>query len=287
MSELTVHYTDYSTIISPYQPAPLEKAFELLGAIEKLVSDSSSLSRHLAEIQRILSNDAAIPSFKYSRDHAQLHDSVSSLAIAASTHRELKEILTCFLDTLQNFIMHYPDGEQVVNLDFSYERHLIESLKTPEIEIEALDLSLPFSEEDKDAIWLIQNESFGTYELPPRTDFENWIKKESHTLLVTRNKITHSIVGILLFETNKDSLDLYILARNASIAKCGIGTQLMNYFITHYLPEGLPISLSVRESHHHAQNFYRKFGFEETGQSSLPRQACPMERDLKMTRKPL
>lgn len=149
--------------------------------------------------------------------------------------------------------------------------------------IAPLDVSNEISQEDKDAIWDIQNESFGAYELPPRKDFETWYQQDSQTLLVARDKRTGSIIGFLLFNGNESQLDLNILARKANAAKRSIGTLLLDKFITDYCQSGVKASLCVRESHSGAQTLYRKFGFKDAGYTT-PQRACPMERDLIMIR---
>lgn len=263
----------------------LEKAFQLLDDAEIVIGDRKpDVSGALLEIRHIFGKDHFKPSFKYARQNAELHDRVSHVAKEAHSILELREIWTQFLNSVDHLAMRYPDGIQLVRLDFSPERHLLESSKISNIFITPLDLSADISQEDRDAIWLIQNESFGSYELPPREAFEAWYRSDTHTLLVAREEATGSIVGFLLFSKNSDHLAIHILARRPNAAKCGIGFQLMRMFFDEYAREEVEVSLCVRESHLHAQNLYRRFGFEDNGYT-MPERASPIERDLMMIRK--
>lgn len=251
----------------------LDRLNKILDKTEELIKNNDDLTK----IRKIISNNL---SFKYCRENAQLHDSVSHIAKEACSNPDLKQIWGEFLKTINGLAVRYPDGKQIVTLDFSPEFHLLETNLIPKVKIE---IGKEITQIDKDVIWSIQNEAFGNYELPSRENFENWYLSDSQSLLTARDEVTGSILGFLLFCRNRNHLAVNILARKANAAKRGIGNQLMETFITSYVKPADSVSLCVRESHTSAQSLYRKFGFQDDGYE-VPQKACPMERDLKMIR---
>lgn len=266
---------------SSVRVANAQKAFELLQQASGIAKNSADqgLKERFDKIARVLGDDSKNIRFTYCRDNALLHDHVASIVKAVELDHALKAVWREFLRNIHGVEVCYPDGHQRMTLNFLPEISCLDSSKMPAVSI--VDLDSKISPVDRDAIWEIQNESFGAYELPSRKEFETWYQNSSHTLLVARDEHTNLIEGFLLACEQDDVLEIAILARRANAAKRGVGSQLLTEVIKR--KSTAKILLCVRESHEVAIKLYKQFGFVESGHQAALK-ACPVERDVVMIR---
>lgn len=228
--------------------------------------------------QKIFENNFV---FSYSRDHANLHDELMGITHKIKDYPQLKEIWSNFLSSIHDQEFLYPDKKQTTLLDVAPEINYLQNQVDSNIQITK---TTDFDAKDKEAIWKIANESFGTVELFSKEFFESWYTSSSVVCLTARDEQDGSILGLLLFADTKSEVKVNIVARKANAAKRGIGFKLMDTLIKDYLPKGKKTTLCVRESHTSAQKFYKSFGFEDSHLTDSMEEACPKEQDLVMIR---
>lgn len=271
-----------SYTISDTNPSGQFIGFDLLDSIEKtpLVSSEDSLRERVSQIKMLLNGDSLF--FTRPGDHSLLHDRLMEITDTARTSPELRGIWIAFLKAMQGLTVYYPDRVQRVSLDVHSELRRLVSSHVNEVAVSVLDASA--TADDKENIWTIANESFGTYEVPDRESFEQWYLSKEQTCLTARDEKTQSIVGLVLFEMREGHCWVNIVARRAKEAKRGIATKLLTELFDKYAPKAIPISLCVREGNVNAQALYEKFGFVKTGEYRTPGRACPKERSCVMVR---
>lgn len=231
----------------------------------------------LEEIEKGMSNPRALaalrnlksffyyPLHRFSQYHqfALLYNEVA--AVTEKLDRERSDVIQAWaglLKHLHGLEAKLPGGEGV-KLDLSMEFSKLQGRRE---KVTSQWLTTRFAGPDEKSLQEIQailSESVGRGERFSAQDMAQVVanNRDSH-IAVSRDAATQEIVGFGWYFQVGDALEIASLARKASYARLGIGSELLAQMLQSF-DQRKEVQLQVRKSNEAAIRLYQKWGFEQ------------------------